>query len=153
MWRWEYGLGKKVLAEVMGEPVQVRLHKAINSIEGVCWTPYGRAILAQSLVVPIVFYWARDFIIPDAMITSSSMQVAMMKFVWKNYFRTNQQARSKKPEKRVQHLVGDKMFRRRRVDGGLPLQHLESVVKSNQVSFILHLLSPSQQTYKMLPRF
>ena len=143
--------GKKVSAEVMCEPVQVRLHKAINSLEGLCWTPYGRAVLAQSLVVPIVVYWARVIVIPDAMITS--MQAAIMKFVWKNYYRKNQQARSKKPEKRVQHLVGDKGVLRRRADGGLPLQHLESVVKANQVSFILRLLSPAQQTYKALPRF
>ncbi len=135
----------------MCEPVQVRLQKAINFLQGVCCTPYGRAVLAQSLVVPIVVFWARVIIMPDAMITS--MQAAIMKFVWKNYFRKNQQARSKTPEKRVQHLVGDKGVLRRRADGGLPLQHLESVVKANQISLILRLLSPSQQTYKALPRF
>ncbi len=42
--------GKKVSAEVMCEPVQVRFQKAINSLEGVCWTTYGRAVLAQSLL-------------------------------------------------------------------------------------------------------
>ncbi len=83
--------GKKVSAEVMCEPGQVRLHKAINSLEGVCWTPYGRAVLGQSLVVPIIVYWARVIIIPDAMITS--MQAAIMELAWKNYFFKNQQAR------------------------------------------------------------
>ncbi len=73
------------------------------------------SVLAQSLVVPIVVYWARVTIIPDAMITS--MQTAIMKFVWKNYFCKNQQARNKKSENRVQQRVGDKGVFRRRADG------------------------------------
>ena len=143
--------GKNVSAEVMCEPVEARLTKAINSLEGVCWTAYGRAVLAQSLVVPIIVYWERVIIIPDNMVTR--MQGLIMNFVWKNPFLQNKNARRKQPEKKVQHSVGDKGVLRAREEGGLPLQHLESVVKANQAAYILRLLSPSQQTYKALPRF
>ena len=49
--------------------------------------------------------------------------------------------------------MGDKSVMRRRAEGGLPLQHIASIVLANQVSFVLRLLTPQQETYKSLPRF
>ncbi len=58
------------------------------------------------------------------------MLAAILKLAWKNYYRRNQQARKMRPEKRVQHLVGNNGALLKRADGGLPLHHLESVVKA-----------------------
>ena len=47
----------------------------IKSLEGMCWAPYGRAVLAQSLVVPIMVYFARVVVIPDEMIKTLQKMV------------------------------------------------------------------------------
>ena len=54
---------------------------------------------------------------------------------------------------RIPHLVGDKSVMRRRAEGGLPLQHMASIVLANQASCVLRLLSPQHETYKSLPHF
>jgi len=143
--------GKNVTPEVTCEPLLARMAKGIKSLEGMCWAPYGRAVLAQSLVVPIMVYFARVVVIPDEMI--KALQKMVIDYVWTSNSQEAKIRRVNDPTSRIQHLVGDKSVMRRRAEGGLPLQHIASIVLANQASFVLRLLTPQQETYKSLPRY
>ena len=142
---------KRITPETMCEPLEVRFARGLKSIEGMCWTPYGRAVLAQSLVVPIVVYFARVIVIPEAMV--ARLQKLVTDFVWTSNAKEARESRKENKDRPVQHLVGDKGIMRVKEQGGLPLQHIASVIAANQASYILRLLDVRQQTHKALPRF
>jgi hypothetical protein len=143
--------GKKVTPEIMCEPLIARFEKAIKSLDGMSRAPFGRAVLAQSLVVPIVVYYARVIVIPAGII--DYLQKLVTTYLWTTISKVAKEGREKDPNRRVHHLVGDKGVMRPRNEGGLPLQKIASIVLANQASVILRWFTPQQTTAKGLPRY
>ncbi len=67
----------------------------------------GRAVLAQSLVVPIIVYNARVIVIPAGII--AYLQKLVTTYLWTTISKEAKEGREKDPNRRVHHLVvGDK---------------------------------------------
>ena len=67
------------------------------------------------------------------------LQKLVTDFVWTSNSKEARDSRKKNEDRPVQRLVGDKGVMRVKEQGGLPLQHIASVIAANQASYILRL--------------
>ena len=94
----------------------------------------GKVHIIQSLIIGTILYPARFKCVPKQV--RLELEKMMWRFLWEG-----------KPE-RVKRMA----CIRARVDGGLSMPHLESVINSNRVMILIRILCGKAERWKVLPR-